>query len=763
MDATGNHMGFRPRILMAAAAAVLVVFALGADAQKKKGAQNQDSYANIPDDQPRPTPPKPGGWAGDFVNLVEWIIKTQDLVPRKKHDKAPWYGLDSMELTGSVDDNTLQFSITGNLDSKKPVRVQLFGPVDRVMLSNVTINNRPAVVGFDSAEHYFVLTREKSFTIIGDLALKGDLSFTVPGPLNLFTASLDDGRVVEGDMLSGLNYTTVHLEVGKAAEQPEEELPPIFQVSRALRIQKEVAFEYRVTVRSGTEVSSVTLPLAYKEIVLDVPGHKGWKQENEELVVPTSGRQVEFTVYGRMPDVGVFSPDPRSSYEWWLIESDSEHRVQVDTKAKQVDSIESPIARQLESARLFLVMKGQKLDVSVIELASMEALAVVVSSQSRRIVWTKEGDLVAEDYFSYENNGIDYLAVKTAGKPMYLEIDGEPQKILSDDEEKKDRILVPLRKGTHSVRIQSINKSDPSLFGGSLAVPVAAHALTASQASVMLGMPSRVIPLWFSGGEGIQSPIRGWDIVFMVIALIMGLFLFSGSRAKIAGVITMVGIYFLNAPLFVALVIVMIAIAFVVLILRKFHAWKRVLAFGIVAALLVVIAVVLSIFLAVAGSAMKYQKYAAMEDKARFMEKAQKSDWLAEEEGMGQRGSAVQQKIDRQIAIGNVPYAELASVKGVTPVALPMPSYDRSVNVSRELVTKDRPLAPTLLYLTRNALWPLLVIWILCLAFSGIQLWPRTRKVWDHLVEFWNKPGEKPPEKKKPEPGPETKPAADTK
>ncbi|MFH1434925.1 MAG: hypothetical protein ABIJ56_04320 [Pseudomonadota bacterium] len=749
MDARGNPMGFGLRIMAAGAAAVLVVFALGADAQKKKGGQDEEMYANMPDDE-RPKPPKPGGWAGDFVSLVEWVIQTQDLVPRKKDDKAPWYGLDSMKLTGSVDDNTLQFTIKGNLVSKKPMRVQLFGPVDRVMLSNVTINDDPAVVGFDSNEHYFVLTDEESFTIEGDMALKGDLSFTIPGPLNLFTASLDDGRVVEGDMLSGLNYTTVHLEAGKAAEQPEEELPPIFQVSRALRIQKEIAFEYTVTVRSGTEVSSVTLPLAHMEIVLDVPGHKGWKQENNELIVPTSGRQVEFTVYGRMPELGAFSPDPRSSYEWWLIESDSEHRVEVVTGAKQVDSVESPIARQLESARLFLVMKGQELDVSVKELASMEALAVVVSSQSRSIVWTKEGDLVAEDYFSYENNGIDYLAVKTAGKPMYLEIDGEPQKILSDDEEKKDRILVPLRKGTHSVRIQSVNKSDPSLFGGSLAVPVAAHALTASQASVMLGMHSRIIPLWFSGGEGVQSPIRGWDIVFMVIALFMGLLLFPGGRAKIAGVITMAGIYFLNAPLFVALVVVTIAIAFVVLILRKFHAWKRVLAFGIVAALLVVIAVVLSIFLAVAGSSMKYEKHAAMEDKARFMTQMDSTSnvWVGEEEGMGQRGSAVQQKINQQIAIGNVPYAELASVKGVTPVALPTPSYDRSVNVSRELVTKDRPLAPTLLYVTRNALWPLLVIWILCLALSGIQMWPRTRKVWGRIVEFWNKPGEKPPEKK---------------
>jgi hypothetical protein len=48
-------------------------------------------------------------------------------------------------------------------------------------------------------------------------------------------------------------------------------------------------------------------------------------------------------------------------------------------------------------------------------------------------------------------------------------------------------------------------------------------------------------------------------------------------------------------------------------------------------------------------------------------------------------------------------------------VALPLPAYERSVTISRELVTRDRPLTLHLVYLTTTGLAPLVGLWLLCL------------------------------------------------
>jgi len=56
-------------------------------------------------------------------------------------------------------------------------------------------------------------------------------------------------------------------------------------------------------------------------------------------------------------------------------------------------------------------------------------------------------------------------------------------------------------------------------------------------------------------------------------------------------------------------------------------------------------------------------------------------------------------------------------VQGVAPVALPLPAYDRSIVITRELVTRDRPLTLRLVYVTTAGVAPLVGLWLVCLAW----------------------------------------------
>jgi hypothetical protein len=54
--------------------------------------------------------------------------------------------------------------------------------------------------------------------------------------------------------------------------------------------------------------------------------------------------------------------------------------------------------------------------------------------------------------------------------------------------------------------------------------------------------------------------------------------------------------------------------------------------------------------------------------------------------------------------------------QGVAPVALTLPGYEQAVTVTRELVTKERPFTPSIVYLTNTGLAPLVGAWLACIA-----------------------------------------------
>src|SRR5262249_25884213 len=243
-------------------------------------------------------------------------------------------------------------------------------------------------------DHYYLYTASRRFALKGTLALEGDLALTIPGPLNTLVADVTAGAVVEGAQLMGLRNATIHFSREGAAAASG---PTVFQLSRAIRVGREVGFEYRLVMRSGTDLGVVRLPLAFGEKVLDVAGAAGWRVEGGELVLPTSGRTAEMTVTGSLAGVGKFSPDARSGYEWWLLGSDPEPGVPAPGDARQVDSAESPIPRTQTSSRLFLVQKGQHIEAAVQPLVSVDVLAAVVRTHQRTVVLTQRGDLVSDD------------------------------------------------------------------------------------------------------------------------------------------------------------------------------------------------------------------------------------------------------------------------------------------------------------------------------------------------------------------------------
>jgi hypothetical protein len=642
-------------------------------------------------------------WASTLVCLclVSATLLAQD--PKKKAQPEPCsehcYVVDRLTLDGDVGAPPLSFALEGHVLAREPQLVPLFGPPERVRLQNVKARGQRAIVGFDK-DHYFVRVATGAFRISGQLSLTEELSLEVPGPVNTFEARLKGGRVVEGSVLTGLSGKILHFEIvdtatagtgsgEKGTRGPSKTQPTVFQLCRAVRVSKQTEFEYRLTMRSGSELGVVELPLVFGEKVLDVKGAQGWRVEGAKLLLPTVTRQAEITVVGTLPELGAFKPDPRSTHEWWLLESDPEHRLLVKTEGQRSDVADSPIPPQSPGAQLYLLKPGQELNAQVQILSGSEVLAAIIKQQTRTAVVTPQGDVFYEDKLEYENSGIDYLFYAPGARPVYLEADGRSQRIMHA-EGKPEEVMIPLRTGSHRAIVQSLDKLKLSPWGGRYNVRMGSHALTASRASVHLGLPGHVVPLLVLGGDEPDLRISLGDVFALGLGFLVGWLLFRKRKRGVAAGLLLGVMWFAAAPLYVLILLGLALFGGVWLAQRIFGVRykKAIWTLAVLCGAGVLVLALGAVALQSAGS----KRYAASEATRQYAGAS------------ARRGSAKQE--------GGVA-EEAAMIEGVTPVALPLPQYERSVWIEREFVSKDRPFKPVVYYVTGWTYWPIIIAWSL--------------------------------------------------
>ncbi len=669
---------------------------------------------NPPAQGESPPPPHatvtPGSWAAQLQELAE-LVK-----PADGGCADHCFVLEKMRFSGALDKGSLGFELEGELLAKGSYDVPLFGPADKIRIDRVTENGARATVGFEDG-HYFVHTSASHFVIRGDLAVPDDRTLTVVGPLNSLDADLKGGRLTEGGHLTALTNQTVHFDAEGDAPPAQ---PPVFSIARALRVGKTIEFEYKLTAQSGTDLGLVRLPLRYGEKVVDVAGVTGWRIESEELLLPTVGKSADVTVTGTLANVASFSPDPRSPFEWWLLESDAEHRVLATGDAKQHDSTESPIVRREPNSRLFLVQRGQHIDVTVQTLQSMDVLAATIRSHSRLLVLTSAGDLVIQDTLSYDNNGLDYLYFTPDGKPLYLATDGAAERVMHKDG--SDDLMVPMRLGQHTSVVQSLGQVSIGSLFGRVALPGPRVALATGSEDLTLGLPSSVHPFLVTGGDTTHFAFSLTDALALALSAIAAAIALRGWSKRGLGTAAMFGVWFVSKPVFVAALAVG-ALALVWPLLRRLRRPARI-ALGAAALLGAAGLAIPATFVAKNDASLIPHRtlVSGLANDESDLEKTKDSSGVMQQRVDAPTAPATpaatvaSTPVEGNLRVGNFA-AQLAHggvLDGVRPVQLSMPGYERSVYASRQLVTPTRPFAPTVFYVTDAGLAFLALAWLAC-------------------------------------------------
>jgi hypothetical protein len=243
-------------------------------------------------------------------------------------------------------------------------------------------------------------------------------------------------------------------------------------------------------------------------------------------------------------------------------------------------------------------------------------------------------------------------------------------------------------------------------------VPLATYPLTASRVSVRLGLPAAVHPIALFGGDRPYTFLDVWDVGSVLLAAAMALVLMKTWRDRVLATVVLGGLWFLSAPLF-ALAIGAGVVGGLLWMLSRLVSRKW---FLLAATFLVCaggfLALVLSVAVSMRRSEMPMRaEQAVPASPPSYPAGASEAADDKAEGGVGKARSDLRRgSFLAQNAAGGV-------VEGVTPVALTLPEFERSLDASRELVTRERPFQPVLLYVTVWALWPMGLLWLGCLAW----------------------------------------------
>lgn len=610
--------------------------------------------------------------------------------------------LSKLSLRGQVD-GTLTFELTGEVRAKQEQKIPLFGPPGQVRLDDVTIDGARASIGMEG-ENYVLFTTRPSFTLRGKLVLGRDWMLSVPGPLLTLDASLSKGRLVEGEHLSGLSSTVLHFDPmieGQAAKAVTNKPRPVFRVSRSLRFAQEPTFTYRLVVQQAEDIGMLKVPLRLGEKVQSVDGAPAFRvsASGEELEIDVAGHEAELSITGALGKVKdaaqlEVSPDERSAYEWWLVESDPEHRVTVGGEAKLVDVAQSNLTPTLPSARAYLVQRGQHVAIEARSLVRGDVLAAVARTNRRFVAITGRGEVVSDEALTLDNHGLETLPFTPAGKAVYLSTDAVAQRILHAEAGARE-VLVPVRPGSHQLRVQSLGSARMTPLAGALAIPTSAYPITTSKTDITIGLPGDVVPLAVLGGDHVLLGLGRTDLVAAVLGIGLACFGFRTRRTRLLGSLATVGLWFVSHDAFVfgagALFV-----AGSVFVASRFTRGVWIFAAG--------------------GAALVV---AMMTGRAV----------LSTETGLEGTTDMVARSPEvpsAEVSLTPTRDAALESSTGVTPVSISMPTSERYVHTSLQLATHERPLVPRVVYVTSSLVAILHVGW---LGLLGLLTWAHREKL----------------------------------
>lgn len=209
-----------------------------------------------------------------------------------------------------------------------------------------------------------------------------------------------------------------------------------------------------------------------------------------------------------------------------LIENHQLLQVNVTAEARRISARDAGIVSRFAGQRAYLLQKGNRADVvawTTKKLEVLPALGFSIESASYNYFIPTRGKGVVEASFRVNNQGQPEIPLSVEGRPLYLEVDGQPQVLATNAE---GQLLLQLTPGVRDVYLQYEAPHESRSSFGLPYLRLAKPASVMSQIEARLSFEDGASLIWAQGLSKSESdlfevPLLVRILIFFAIAYLI--------------------------------------------------------------------------------------------------------------------------------------------------------------------------------------------------------------------------------------------------
>lgn len=291
-----------------------------------------------------------------------------------------------------------------------------------------------------------VLAKDKKFQVDCELSVKswGELVFNfsevlfVGSDIHGAESSIEGSRVVLHRKLKEL--TGAASEVTVVGRYQVSVLPEstkfsyYFEINNPNRGKK----SYSLPLVNGESVTQIQTAVEYKE------------SEDKKISLNLNPGNNIIQITGALSGTQWASPVPGAT-QYLMIQNNPMLQLKIETSAKRISNEDSRMPASFSSSRTYLLDPKSKFNWEVKKLEVIASTGFSVGQASYYVYVPDAGPGVVEAHFAIQNKGTPELALHIPGKPVYLEIDSQPQVLAKDAD---GALLTQIPNGDHQLMVQ---------------------------------------------------------------------------------------------------------------------------------------------------------------------------------------------------------------------------------------------------------------------------------------------------------------------
>jgi hypothetical protein len=364
--------------------------------------------------------------------------------------------IESVRLGGSLRSNALTLSIKGRFTGK-PAKVQL---LKRNPLMSLSDCSGDAVLSPDGGALALVPLKDPfHLSCTMDFREQERIELEFLSPALKISAQASDAEMILQDAGQGgatVVLTSLVALPGRKARDPIGAgryritiLPNVtaFQYAFAFDNPNRSKVEYTLPLKNGEAIRTVTTSDAYREEARSL---------RFELLPGTN----QVVINGTLPAARFVPPLPFDD-QYLLVENHPMLNVGLRTGARRISPKDTQVAYTFRSVQGLLLTARDEVAWDIQKMQVFSAMGYSIPSLDYLVYLPAAGKPVVEARAGIDNQGGARMALEVAGKPAFLEINGEPQLLYRDG---NDRLAIPVGLGTQGMTIQYESVKGLGLF-----------------------------------------------------------------------------------------------------------------------------------------------------------------------------------------------------------------------------------------------------------------------------------------------------------